>query len=332
MNQLQHDFKTMVTDLVKPGEKIVAGLNSASVVRLKLMTLLVTTIFGPSERTFGAYELEQGIAVLKAIDQYDEVLKVASDLPEFGNCSLEAMKTELFIVVGNFLDVVKRESIYGKLLDVDKYVAAIKGCYSVMVAIMAVVKPRCDTAEIPPYAYDNDNAHLLITNMTASGANRLHMAIGNVGEIAELFENQSHNHGRANLVEELGDTRFYLEGMWQGAKLQGEQSYEPNVPGEHGVWTAENRFDSHVMWASAKLLSVACEESLSLTPSAFDDDAASIYIKQISSALSDLYDKNGITEDESLYGNLHKLLKSDKARYKEGTYSDDAATNRSDKA
>ena len=40
----------------------------------------------------------------------------------------------------------------------------------------------------------------------------------------------------------------------------------------------------------------------------------------------------GITREETLKHNLNKLLKGDKARYKKGTYSDQAAVERQDKA
>jgi NTP pyrophosphatase (non-canonical NTP hydrolase) len=102
----------------------------------------------------------------------------------------------------------------------------------------------------------------ILATLTPSKCNSLHMAFGMSGEAGEaldavkkyIFYNKPLD--RANVVEELGDLEFYMEGL------------------------------------RAEL---------------------------------------GITREECLEANIHKLLTSDKARYKLGTYTDAQAQDRADK-
>jgi NTP pyrophosphatase (non-canonical NTP hydrolase) len=98
--------------------------------------------------------------------------------------------------------------------------------------------------------------------LTASDCNALHMAVGIVGEAGELIDAVKKATiyrkplDRVNVIEELGDLEFYMEG---------------------------------------------------------------------------LRSEYGITREETLEANLNKLLKGDRARYAEGSYSDEQAKDRADK-
>ena len=113
--------------------------------------------------------------------------------------------------------------------------------------VTALVKPGAD----------------ILASLTPSKCNLLHMSVGVSGEAGELIDAVKkcvmYNKplDRVNVIEELGDLEFYLEGIRQ---------------------------------------------------------------------------ELGITREETLTGNISKLLTSEKARYKLGTFTDAQAQARSDKA
>lgn len=102
----------------------------------------------------------------------------------------------------------------------------------------------------------------IIATLTPEKAHSLHMAVGISGEAGELLDAvkksviYNKELDRENVIEELGDLEFYLEGLRAGL---------------------------------------------------------------------------GITRQETIEANIAKLLTSDKARYKLGQYSDQAAQDRADK-
>lgn len=102
----------------------------------------------------------------------------------------------------------------------------------------------------------------IIATLTPEKAHSLHMVVGISGEAGELLDAvkksviYNKELDRENVVEELGDLEFYLEGLRAGL---------------------------------------------------------------------------GITREETLEANISKLLTSEKARYKLGQYSDQAAQTRADK-
>lgn len=103
----------------------------------------------------------------------------------------------------------------------------------------------------------------ILATLTPERTNMIHMAIGIAGEGGEMLDaikkHAVYNKplDRQNVVEELGDLEFYMEGLRQAI---------------------------------------------------------------------------GITREETLTANIHKLVGGDKARYASGTYSDEAAQNRADKS
>jgi NTP pyrophosphatase (non-canonical NTP hydrolase) len=71
--------------------------------------------------------------------------------------------------------------------------------------------------------------------LTGDNAHRLHMAIGIGGEAGELLDaiKKSAIYNKpidlANVIEELGDLEFYMEGLRQGLGITREETLEANV-------------------------------------------------------------------------------------------------------
>lgn len=75
----------------------------------------------------------------------------------------------------------------------------------------------------------------LYPNITAKQAHLLHMAIGITGEAIELLE-QIYTHTAEgeeldyeNVLEELGDLEFYIEGFRQGCQINRETALNQNI-------------------------------------------------------------------------------------------------------
>lgn len=76
---------------------------------------------------------------------------------------------------------------------------------------------------------------LIIEQMTPEKADLLHMAVGVAGEGGELLD-QVKRHtiydkdlDRENVVEELGDIEFFLEGVRQILNITREETLETNI-------------------------------------------------------------------------------------------------------
>lgn len=85
--------------------------------------------------------------------------------------------------------------------------------------VKALAKPGADIA----YQLTPLNAHLI------------HMAVGVCGEAGELIDAVKkaaiYNKpiDRANVIEELGDLEFYMEGLRQGLGITREETIEANI-------------------------------------------------------------------------------------------------------
>ena len=92
-----------------------------------------------------------------------------------------------------------------------------KVVYATMVATL--VKPGSD----------------IIESLTPAKANTLHMAVGVAGEAGELLDaikkHVVYNKpiDRENIVEELGDLEFYMEGLRQELDISREECLEYNI-------------------------------------------------------------------------------------------------------
>jgi len=75
----------------------------------------------------------------------------------------------------------------------------------------------------------------IIDSLTPGKANLLHMAVGVSGESGELLDAvkkcvvYNKDLDRENVIEELGDLEFYLEGIRQELKITREETLEANI-------------------------------------------------------------------------------------------------------
>jgi len=75
----------------------------------------------------------------------------------------------------------------------------------------------------------------IVDSITAPQAHNIHMALGLAGEVGELIDaiKKEAIYGkvldRENLIEELGDIEFYLEGIRQGFKVTREETIKANT-------------------------------------------------------------------------------------------------------
>ena len=163
----------------------------------------------------------------------------------------------------------------------------------------------------------------IIATLTPAMAHTLHMAVGLAGEAGELLE---HYIARLDLVpdseilEEFGDSEFYFEGLCQSMSIEialtGSTSDDPFCLPGYVVATTD-------MLDLVKKM-VVYNKDVDLM--VFIDALTNVRI-----CLDRAYDYYGFTQVEALDHNMNKLLKGDTARYKEGTYSDEAAQLRRDK-
>lgn len=75
----------------------------------------------------------------------------------------------------------------------------------------------------------------IVETLTPEKAHYLHMAVGIVGEAGELIDGikkaviYNKSLDRDNMVEELGDIEFYLEGLRQGLGITREETLAGNI-------------------------------------------------------------------------------------------------------
>lgn len=100
----------------------------------------------------------------------------------------------------------------------------------------------------------------IIDNLTPGQANSLHMTIGISGEAGELLDAMKKHliYGKpldvCNVIEELGDIEFYLEGLRQELKINREEVLSVNVrklnvrypAGRYSDGDAQSRKDKEV--------------------------------------------------------------------------------------
>lgn len=75
----------------------------------------------------------------------------------------------------------------------------------------------------------------IATEMSGNDAHLLHMAVGISGESGELLDAVKKSVfyrkplDRENVIEELGDLEFYMEGLRQGLSITREETIEANI-------------------------------------------------------------------------------------------------------
>lgn len=160
----------------------------------------------------------------------------------------------------------------------------------------------------------------IIATMTAHQASVLHMAVGIADEASELLGATS----RKNILEELGDAEFYLEGAlqtmgWENrglvetGKIDGNPDYALNA----------------LVVAAGEVLGDA--KRYAIQNKALNEDKLLVDLSAVATHLKTISDAYGFTDEEIHAANFEKLVGGAKARYKDG-YSDAAAHARADKA
>lgn len=172
----------------------------------------------------------------------------------------------------------------------------------------------------------------ILSDLTPIKAERLHMVVGLMGEVTELahaIENltiyesdEEYDLIMANLKEELGDCEFYLEGLCQ---TYGVERIQPSTIVIENSRNNENLI--HLVIAAGNLLDIVKKEVI------YNKDidvSGALFVA--TTQLRALYlHYPEITPEEAREANIEKLLTGDKARFKAGSYSNQAAQDRADK-
>lgn len=109
---------------------------------------------------------------------------------------------------------------------------------------MNVTHPELVTALAKPGAD-------IVASLTAEDAHLLHMAVGIAGEAGELLDaikkvaiyRKSIDY--ANVIEELGDLEFYVEGLRQALGISREETLEHNIHKLSKRYSSGSYSDTH---------------------------------------------------------------------------------------
>lgn len=91
----------------------------------------------------------------------------------------------------------------------------------------------------------------IVATLTAIEAHVLHMAIGISGEAGELLDCVKKSAiyrkpiNMENVIEELGDLEFYMEGLRQGLNITREQTLEHNIQKLSRRYSSGSYSDQH---------------------------------------------------------------------------------------
>lgn len=175
----------------------------------------------------------------------------------------------------------------------------------------------------------SDMVRNLFKRMPGHGAAMLHAAVGIAGESGELRA----GHDRKNLIEECGDIEFYIEAAWQSTIAM---NYADGM--ELLRMNKDNR-------AFAKALPEAIDNVHTLGCDILDhakkvwvyedgnrDEKIAPLLVALQHNLSVIYEFIGTDSAKVQDANMAKLLTGKNARYASGTYSNDQALARADKA
>lgn len=174
----------------------------------------------------------------------------------------------------------------------------------------------------------------IINSLTPTGMHVLHMAIGIAGEAGEVLEAIALPVDRDNVIEELGDMEFYLEGTRQGFAILRTSTITKNTTNHQHV----NEFSyAKIM---SRSISIESNKFLDLVKKYViynkdvDIEKVKATLTELEFYMEGLRQHFNITREQTLNHNINKLLKGDgknKPRYAAGNYSDEAAQDRADK-
>lgn len=191
-------------------------------------------------------------------------------------------------------------------------------------------------------------AAAIIADLTETRANVLHAMLGINDELLEIYE-ALEDKDMDNLLEELGDCVFYAEmlGMTIGVTLE-DVKYELEnftIPDATKYPTIRKLAGEAITFA--KRIGVYCKEYDNTDLKGFYvrvhmllKEIGTMFTDKIRDSFENLYGET--LDDAHVRGinafrlvkeaNMQKLLKGDTARYKSGSYSDEQANARADKA
>ncbi len=177
--------------------------------------------------------------------------------------------------------------------------------------VVALAKPGADIA----------------ASMTAKSADMLHHAVGVAGECGELLIpilGHPINVDRENLVEEIGDLEFYMEGLRQNLGITREETMAVND--EEFVGLGLLTLTVNLTIHGCNLLDLAKKAVIYEK----EPDRQKFVKEMISfeSALRCIRDYLSITYEETIEANIAKLS----VRYASGGFSNAEAEARADKA
>lgn len=183
-----------------------------------------------------------------------------------------------------------------------------------------------ETTETPQITYGEMVQNLakpgeaILATLDPLKCHLMHMTFGIVGEIAELLEAGDLDH----FLEEAGDMEFYLEGMRQGL---GVDRIDVLSAGEFKIEVTKSSlitaFGGELIDQIKKYF--CYDEDLNI-------EAVMGALCGIEEQLDSYRDYRKVTWQQTLDANMSKLLTADDARYSSGSYSDQQAQDRSDKA
>jgi NTP pyrophosphatase (non-canonical NTP hydrolase) len=98
------------------------------------------------------------------------------------------------------------------------------------------IKPHYDISDYEQFVFDRiKDPNILVQEASASTLNAWHMATGISGEAGEILEIikkwavYGKKFDRADLIKELGDIEFYLEGLRQHFHIDREEVIMANI-------------------------------------------------------------------------------------------------------
>lgn len=165
----------------------------------------------------------------------------------------------------------------------------------------------------------------IIASLTPAKAHLLHMTVGIVGEVAELVDGVMLSKGRENVIEEMGDLEFYLEGARQGVNLDREmtQTHDDSAVELLESYYGDSLTGLPIM--AGNLLDVVKKHVIYSKPLDMAEFTKLLFVIEI--YLAEIRVDESVTREETLEANIAKL----RVRYEGLAYSDAAAQARADK-
>lgn len=173
----------------------------------------------------------------------------------------------------------------------------------------------------------------IISELSPTTVHLWHMATGISGEVGEVGEaiidqDKIDDVNTENMIEELGDIEFYLEGYRQGVKLSREDliTYQSMTFSQHGQSMDGVIFDYVRLTIAASQLLDATKKAAAYNKEINYSNVVNA-LRDIEVYLESIRQHFGILHEETLFHNVNKLGK----RYKNHEYSNKQAHDRADK-